>query len=73
MAILNVKGFPDGLYRKIQARARKERRSVAQQIVYLLQEAVDPPKQLQTHELKPYGRDFNDPWNGPAERSSPVR
>ena len=71
MATLNIKGFPDGLYRKLQARARKDRRSVAQQIVYLLQEAVEPPKPLPTLELKPYGRDFSDPWNGPAERSGP--
>lgn len=31
MATLNVKGLPDGLYRKLRARAKRERRSVAQE------------------------------------------
>ena len=65
MATLNIKGFPDGLYRKLQARARKDRRSLAQQITYLLQEAVEPPKPLAEQELRPFGREFRDPWSGP--------
>jgi len=65
MATLNVKGFPDGLYRKLQARARKDRRSVAQEIVYLLQEAVEVAKPLPQQELRPFGRGVNDPWDPP--------
>ena len=44
MATLNVKNLPDALYRKLQARARRERRSVAQQVTQLLSEALDAPK-----------------------------
>ena len=65
MATLNIKGFPDGLYRKLQARARKDRRSLAQEITYLLQEAVEPHKPLPQQELRPFGRDFSDPWDPP--------
>ena len=66
MATLNIKGFPDGLYRKLQARARKDRRSLAQEITFLLQEAVEPPKPLPQQELRPFGRDFSDPWDPPG-------
>ena len=62
MATLNIKGFPDGLYRKLQQRARKDRRSLAQEITYLLQEAVEVTKLLPQEELRPFGRDFADPW-----------
>lgn len=68
MATLNIKGFPDGLYRKLQARARKDRRSLAQQITYLLQEAIEVPKPLAQQELRPFGRDFSDPWDPPSQR-----
>ena len=30
MAVLNIKNFPDGLYRKLQARAKRQHRSIAQ-------------------------------------------
>ena len=38
-ATLNVKNLPDGLYRKLQARARREHRSVAQQVTEMLSRA----------------------------------
>ena len=41
MATLNVKGLPDGLYRKLQARARRQRRSVAQEVTRILAESVN--------------------------------
>ena len=41
MATLNIKGFPDALYRKLQARAKKERRSVAQEVTHLLAEVLE--------------------------------
>ena len=40
MAILNVKNLPDGLYRKLQARARAQRRSVAAEVTQILEEAL---------------------------------
>ena len=39
MAVLNIKNLPDALYKKLQARAKRERHSVAQEVTYLLSEA----------------------------------
>jgi plasmid stability protein/predicted nucleic acid-binding protein len=41
MATLNVKNLPDALYRKLKARAKRERRSVAQEVTILLTEALE--------------------------------
>ena len=40
MATLNVKNLPDGLYRKLQARARAQRRSVAQEVTQILEQVL---------------------------------
>ena len=40
MAILNVKNLPDELYRKLQARARAQRRSVAAEVTQILEEVL---------------------------------
>lgn len=40
MATLNVKGLPDALYRKLAARADRNRRSIAQEVTLLLTEAL---------------------------------
>jgi len=34
MATLNIKNLPDRLYRKIQARAHREHRSIAQEVEF---------------------------------------
>ncbi|MGH9468482.1 MAG: FitA-like ribbon-helix-helix domain-containing protein [Terriglobales bacterium] len=36
MATLNIKQFPDRLYRRLQARAKRERRSLAQEVILIL-------------------------------------
>jgi plasmid stability protein len=41
MATLHIKNFPDSLYEKLKELARQEHRSLAQQVIHLLQEAVD--------------------------------
>ena len=61
MATLNVKNFPDGLYRKLQAQARRERRSVAQELTRLLSEALESPRRLSILELKGLGKNH---WKG---------
>ena len=61
MATLNVKNLPDALYRKLQARARRERRSVAQQVTQLLSEALETPKELSILELRGLGKEI---WEG---------
>jgi plasmid stability protein len=61
VATLNVKNLPDSLYRKLQARARRERRSVAQQVAQILSEALEAPKELSILELRGLGKEI---WEG---------
>lgn len=56
MATLNVKNVPDPLYRKLQTRARREHRSVAQEVIHLLSQAVEAPATLSLHELRGLGK-----------------
>lgn len=56
MATLNVKNVPDPLYRKLQARARRERRSVAQEVIHLLSQAVETSPPLSLRELRGLGK-----------------
>jgi len=61
MATLNVKHLPDALYRKLKARAKRERRSVAQQVTVLLTEALEMPEKLSILELEGLGKEL---WHG---------
>lgn len=61
MAVLNVKNLPDALYRKLQARAKRQRRSVAQEVTQLLAEALETPKALSILELEGLG---SEQWRG---------
>jgi plasmid stability protein len=58
MATLNVKNLPDGLYRKLKARAKRERRSVAQEVTILLAQALDPPSARSILELRGLGKEL---------------
>lgn len=57
MATLNVKNVPDALYRKLQARAKRQRRSVAQEVTQILSEALDVSKPLSILELQGLGKE----------------
>jgi plasmid stability protein len=57
MATLNVKNFPDALYKKLQVQAKRERRSVAQEVTRLLTGALDSPKRLSILDLKGLGKE----------------
>ena len=61
MATLNIKNLPDRLYKKLQVRARQERRSVAQEVTHLLDAALDVPKPLSILELRGLGKEH---WHG---------
>ena len=52
MATRMCKILPDALYKKLQARAKRERRSVAQEVTHLLSEALDASKPLSILELR---------------------
>ena len=41
MATLNIENFPDALYEKLQEQAQQEHRSLAQQVIYILYNAVN--------------------------------
>src|ERR1700749_222273 len=61
MATLNVKNLPDALYRKLKARAKRERRSVAQEVTVLLTEALEPAAPRSILELRGLGKEM---WRG---------
>ena len=57
MATLNIKNLPDSLYKKLQVRAKHERRSLAQEVTHLLSRAVETPKSLSILDLKCLGKE----------------
>ena len=61
MATLNIKNMPDALYRKLQARAKRERRSVAQQVTEILSRALEEPEPLSILDLQGLGKEH---WRG---------
>src|SRR5512146_1107119 len=61
MATLNVKNLLNALYRELTARAKRERRSVAQEITILLEQALEPAAPLSILELRGLGKEL---WHG---------
>lgn len=61
MATLNIKNLPDGLYKKLKTRAKKQHRSVAQEVTHILSQAVGEPKPLSILELQGLGKEY---WKG---------
>ncbi len=61
MATLNVKNVPDELYEQVRRRARRERRSLSQEVIVLLgRSLVDAPSRS-ILDLQGLGRDA---WAG---------
>lgn len=58
MATLNIKKFPGSLYRKLKERAQRERRSMAQEAIRLLERALEEPEPLSILELEGLGEDL---------------
>ena len=56
MAVLNVKNLPDALYLKLRERARRERRSISQEVAHLLSQALDEEPRLSILDLKGLGK-----------------
>jgi plasmid stability protein len=61
MATLNIKNLPDRLYRKLKARAKRQHRSVAQEVTQILSEALEEPEPLSILELQGLGKEV---WAG---------
>jgi len=53
---LNIKNLPDRLYKKLQARAKRERRSVAQEVTHLLDAALSSSEPVSALELRGLGK-----------------
>ena len=58
MATLNVKNFPDDLYEALRARARRDHRSVAQEVIHLLGRSLEAPEPLSILDLQGLGREL---------------
>lgn len=61
MAVLNIKNLPDALYKKLQARARGQHRSVAQEVTHILAETLETRELRSILELKGLGKEH---WRG---------
>lgn len=61
MATLNIKNVPDPLYRKLKARAKRQRRSVAQEAIQILASQLEEPERLSLLDLRGLGKDL---WEG---------
>ena len=61
MAILNIKNVPDALYKKLQALAKRQHRSIAQEVTHLLSDALETPKPLSILDLRGLGKEH---WRG---------
>jgi plasmid stability protein len=57
MATLNIKNLPDRLYKKIQVRAHREHRSIAQEVIHILSVATENSAALSILELQGLGKD----------------
>ena len=57
MATLNVKNLPDSLYRKLQKRAKRQHRSVAQEVTKILDDALESPDLLSVMTLRGLGKE----------------
>ena len=57
MATLSVKDFPDEVYEQLRTLARREHRSIAQQVVHLLERATRAEASRSILELRGLGRE----------------
>ena len=61
MATLNIKNLPDALYKKLKAKAKRQHRSVAQEVTHILSEALERHDPLSILELRGLGKEH---WAG---------
>lgn len=56
MSILNIKNFPDDLYERLRERAKHDRRSISQEVIQLLAEAMESTQPRSILELRGLGK-----------------
>ncbi len=72
MATLNIKNVPDKLYSRLKARARKSRRSLSQEVLFILDEVTKRREPVSILELRGLGKEL---WKDidPAEHVDEER
>lgn len=65
MATLNIKDFPDRLYRTVRHRARTNRRSISQEVIHILEEVTHGSRPASLLELKGLGKNL---WRRELEK-----
>lgn len=58
MATLNIKGMPDRLYKKLRVRAKRNHRSLSQEVTHILAEALEQPEPVSILELQGLGKEL---------------
>jgi plasmid stability protein len=58
MPTLNIKNFPAALYGKLKERARREHRSMAQEVTHILERALEEPAQYSILDLEGLGEEL---------------
>jgi plasmid stability protein len=61
VATLKIKNFPDDLHRRLKEQAEREHRSLAQEVVHILNQALGPERTLSILGLKGLGQEL---WEG---------
>ena len=61
MATLKIKKFPEKLYKRLQRRAKLDRRSLSQEVIIFLQNAVAQPEKSSILELR--GGEEKEAWH----------
>jgi plasmid stability protein len=61
MATLIIENFPDSLYQQLQERAERGRRSVEEEVIHILDHALDRGKTLSMMGLEGLGKEI---WEG---------
>jgi plasmid stability protein len=57
VATLNIKNVPAVLHRRLKARARRARRPVSQEVLQILQQAIDDSEPLSLLSLRGLGKE----------------
>jgi plasmid stability protein len=55
------KDFPDALHKKLRLRAKRQGRSLAREVTYILSKAVEQPRRRSILELRGLGKEY---WAG---------
>lgn len=61
MATLNLKNFPDELHEKLKSRAAEQHRSVSQEVIHILERALEHGEPASILELRGLGKEL---WRG---------